>query len=199
MGGGCCAQCALTLQDYVLEEVIGGAGEEEDSEPSSEAEAVAIAERLNDRRVQLAGFLKLVLFGVVEMSMAAPVFAQYVKVSATLCFVCVCVVYVCIFLSAALPPLWRPAQDGAVSVPRGPAYFLVQDHRPLLAAGGLGLGLCLAWYGCSSALPGVCVYVCRYSWDWWRREEGRWTTRTPSGQTSGTSPGATPCPSASTK
>lgn len=68
-------------QDYVLVEVIEGGGEEEDSEPSSEAEAVAMAEKLNDRRVQLAGFLKLVLFGVLEMSMAAPVFAQYVKVS----------------------------------------------------------------------------------------------------------------------
>lgn len=62
-------------------EVVEGGGEEEDSEPSSEAEAVAMAERLNDRRVQLAGFLKLVMFGVLEMSVAAPVFAQYVKVS----------------------------------------------------------------------------------------------------------------------
>lgn len=62
-------------------EVIEGGGDEEDSEPSSEAEAVAMAERLNDRRVQLAGFLKLVMFGVLEMSVAAPVFAQYVKVS----------------------------------------------------------------------------------------------------------------------
>lgn len=75
--------CAtVSSQDYVLVEVIEGGGEEEDSEPSSEAEAVAMAEKLNDRRVQLAGFLKLVLFGVLDMSMAAPVFAQYVKVSA---------------------------------------------------------------------------------------------------------------------
>ena len=66
----------------MLVEVIEGGGEEEEeeSEPSSEAEAVAIAERLNDRRVQLAGFLKLVLFGSVDMKVAAPVFAQYVKV-----------------------------------------------------------------------------------------------------------------------
>ena len=64
-------------------EVIEGGGEEEEegSEPSTESEAVAIAERLNDRRVQLAGFLKLVLFGSVDMKVAAPVFAQYVKVS----------------------------------------------------------------------------------------------------------------------
>ena len=67
-------------QEYVLEEVIEGGGEEVESEPSSEAEAIAMAEKLNDRRVQLAGFLKLVLFGVVEMRVAAPVFAQYVKV-----------------------------------------------------------------------------------------------------------------------
>lgn len=64
----------------MLEDVIEGGGEEVDDEPSSEAEAVAMAEKLNDRRVQLAGFLKLVLFGVVEMRVAAPVFAQYVKV-----------------------------------------------------------------------------------------------------------------------
>ena len=65
-------------------EVIEGGGEEEEeegSEPSSESEAVAIAERLNDRRVQLAGFLKLVVFGSVDMKVAAPVFAHYVKVS----------------------------------------------------------------------------------------------------------------------
>lgn len=69
------------LKEYVIDEVIGGEGENEDSEPSSETEAVAMAEKLNDRRVQLAGFLKLILFGVLEMKMAAPVFAQYVRVS----------------------------------------------------------------------------------------------------------------------
>ena len=74
-------ECLSLCQDYVLGEVIEGGGEEEDSEPSNEAEAVAVAEKLNDRRVQLAGFLKLILFGVLDMSMAAPVFAQYVKAS----------------------------------------------------------------------------------------------------------------------
>ena len=74
--------CLGPSQDYVLEEVIEGGGEEEEeeSEPATETEAVAMAERLNDRRVQLAGFLKLVLFGAVEMRVAAPVFAQYIKV-----------------------------------------------------------------------------------------------------------------------
>ena len=69
----------------MLVEVIEGGGEEENSEPSTEAEAVAMAEKLNDRRVQLAGFLKLVLFRVLDMTVAAPVFAQYVKVSALTC------------------------------------------------------------------------------------------------------------------
>ena len=65
----------------MVEEVIERGSEEEENEPSSEAEAVAMAEKLNDRRIQLAGFLKLALFGVLEMKMVAPVFAQYVKVS----------------------------------------------------------------------------------------------------------------------
>ena len=82
---GLLLECVSLCQDYVLGEVIEGGGEEEeDSEPSNEAEAVAVAEKLNDRRVQLAGFLKLILFGVLDMSMAAPVFAQYVKASTTL-------------------------------------------------------------------------------------------------------------------
>ena len=41
----------------------------------------AQAERLNDRRVLLAGFLKLAMFSVIDMKMAAPVFGQYLKVS----------------------------------------------------------------------------------------------------------------------
>ena len=78
----------------MLGEVIEGGGEEENSEPSTEAEAVAVAERLNDRRVQLAGFLKLVLFGVLDMSMAAPVFAQYVKASTNVYVQSFCISYV---------------------------------------------------------------------------------------------------------
>ena len=56
------------------------AGEEDETEPLTEAEAMEQAEKLNDRRVQLAGFLKLVLFGAVDMKVASPVFAQYVRV-----------------------------------------------------------------------------------------------------------------------
>lgn len=111
-------------------EVIEGGGEEEDSEPSSEAEAVAMAEKLNDRRVQLAGFLKLVLFGVLEMNMAAPVFAQYVKVSDMLSLALPPTLSA---TSLALPSLWRPIEDGVGKMSGGSAYPLVQDHCPLLA------------------------------------------------------------------
>ena len=76
-----CVCVCVCVEGYVLEEVIAVGEEEEDREPSTESEAVAMAERLNDRRVQLAGFLKLVLYGAVEMKIAAPVFAQYVRVS----------------------------------------------------------------------------------------------------------------------
>ena len=112
----CCRdllECVSLCQDYVLGEVIEGGGEEEDSEPSNEAEAVAVAEKLNDRRVQLAGFLKLILFGVLDMSMAAPVFAQYVKASILLYTLYISLAYI---LYVALPPFWRPAEDGIVTV-----------------------------------------------------------------------------------
>ena len=55
--------------------------EEEEEEEEEGAEMEAQAERLNDRRVLLAGFLKLAMFSVIDMKMAAPVFAQYLKVS----------------------------------------------------------------------------------------------------------------------
>ena len=90
--------------------------EEEESEPVTEADAVEQAERLNDRRVQLAGFLKLVLFGAVEMKVAAPIFAQYVRVSG-LQLVATRALVTPGCTSAALPSLWRPDQDGPVTVP----------------------------------------------------------------------------------
>lgn len=67
------------LQDYVLEEVLGGMDCEID-EHSSNEEAIAHAEQLNDRRVLLAGFLKLAMFLVIDMKIAAPVFRQYITV-----------------------------------------------------------------------------------------------------------------------
>ena len=59
--------------------------EDLDSEPTSEEEALAQAESLNDRRVLLAGFLKLAMFGVIDMTLIAPVFAQYITVSVCAC------------------------------------------------------------------------------------------------------------------
>ena len=56
--------------------------EEEEEEGEDEGEMEAQAERLNDRRVLLAGFLKLAMFSAIDMKMAAPVFGQYLKVSA---------------------------------------------------------------------------------------------------------------------
>ena len=40
-----------------------------------------MAERLNDRRVLLAAFLKLCMFSVVDMKLAAPLWEQYIRVS----------------------------------------------------------------------------------------------------------------------
>ena len=67
------------LREYVLQCVFSGL--EEEKEPESDDEALAQAELLNDRRVLLAGFLKLVIYGVIDMKHAAPVFSQYVKVN----------------------------------------------------------------------------------------------------------------------
>lgn len=73
------------LQEYVVESVLC---EEEEEEGEDEGEMEAQAERLNDRRVLLAGFLKLAMFSAIDMKMAAPVFGQYLKVSAlSLCSV----------------------------------------------------------------------------------------------------------------
>ena len=66
-------------QDYVLEEVLGGM-EEEVEEHSSNEEAMAHAERLNDGRVLLAGFLKLAMFLILDMKLLAPVFRHYLTV-----------------------------------------------------------------------------------------------------------------------
>ena len=56
--------------------------EEEEEEGEDEGEMEAQAERLNDRRVLLAGFLKLAIFSAIDMKMAAPIFGQYLKVCA---------------------------------------------------------------------------------------------------------------------
>ena len=66
-------------QEYVVENVLC---EEEEEEGEDEGEMEAQAERLNDRRVLLAGFLKLAIFSAIDMKMAAPIFGQYLKVCA---------------------------------------------------------------------------------------------------------------------
>ncbi len=43
-----------------------------------------MAERLNDRRVQLAAFLKLGMYHVIDMVKLAPIWAEYIKVSVTI-------------------------------------------------------------------------------------------------------------------
>ncbi|KAL5476327.1 hypothetical protein EMCRGX_G026256 [Ephydatia muelleri] len=65
------------LQMYVQQSVFSGL--EDEKEPDNDEEALAQAELLNDRRVLLAGFLKLAIYGIIDMKHAAPVFSQYVK------------------------------------------------------------------------------------------------------------------------
>lgn len=67
------------LQDYVVHQILHAPEDEQDLEPSSEEEALQMAERLNDRRVQLAAFLKLAMFRIVEMVKVAPIWAEYIR------------------------------------------------------------------------------------------------------------------------
>ena len=53
---------------------------EEDTDPITEEEAYACAEKLSNRRTLLAGFLKLLMFSVVEPSVGVSVLGQFVKV-----------------------------------------------------------------------------------------------------------------------
>ena len=63
--------------DYVI-----NSNEDEDVEPTSDEEALIMAERLNDRRVLLAAFLRLAMFQVIEAKMAAPIWGHFINVSA---------------------------------------------------------------------------------------------------------------------
>ena len=67
-----------TMCEYVMEKVFREA--EEDVEPTTDEEAYAYAEKLSDRRVLLAGFLKLLMYSIFEANVGVPVFGQYVKV-----------------------------------------------------------------------------------------------------------------------
>ena len=62
--------------DYVM-----NSSDDDDMEPATDEEALQIAERLNDRRVLLAAFLKLSMFQVVETKMAAPIWGHFMSVS----------------------------------------------------------------------------------------------------------------------
>lgn len=61
--------------------MVNSADDDEDNEPTTDEEALIMAERLNDRRVLMAAFLKLCMFSVVDMKLAAPLWEQYIRVS----------------------------------------------------------------------------------------------------------------------
>ena len=67
-----------SLCDYVIERVFNE-GDLED-EPTSDEEAIMQAEKLNERRTLLAGYLKLVVYSIVEASSSVAVLGQYIKV-----------------------------------------------------------------------------------------------------------------------
>ena len=62
--------------DYVI-----NSNDDDDLEPATDEEALQIAERLNDRRVLLAAFLKLTMFQVIDTKMAAPIWGHFMNVS----------------------------------------------------------------------------------------------------------------------
>ena len=67
-----------SLCDYVTERVFNEGDLEDD--PTTDEEAFAQAARLNERRMLLAGYLKLVVYSVVEASSSVTVLGQYIKV-----------------------------------------------------------------------------------------------------------------------
>lgn len=76
------ASLPTAMCDYVMQNVIGEEEEEEPmEEPVPQDQMLSRVESLNDKRILLAGFLKLVIYGVFEIPVAAPVFRCYLKVS----------------------------------------------------------------------------------------------------------------------
>lgn len=71
---------SLDVQDYVIDHVVNS-GEDDDVEPATDEEALIMAERLNDRRVLLAAFLKLPMFQAIDAKMAAPIWGYFITVS----------------------------------------------------------------------------------------------------------------------
>ena len=68
-------------QDYIMDNVLQSDDDEDENEPTSEEEALQMAERLNDRRVLLASFLKMAMFSIIDNKLIAPIWAQYIRVS----------------------------------------------------------------------------------------------------------------------
>ncbi len=75
-------------QDYIMDNVLQSDDDEDENEPTSEEEALLMAERLNDRRVLLASFLKTAMFSVIDAKLIAPIWAMYIRVSAQVCIKC---------------------------------------------------------------------------------------------------------------
>ena len=61
--------------DYVI-----NSDDEDDVEAATDEEALVMAERLNNRRVLLAAFLKLTRFQVIDAKMAAPIWGYFINV-----------------------------------------------------------------------------------------------------------------------
>ena len=68
-----------------MDNVLQSDDDEDENEPTSEEEALQMAERLNDRRVLLASFLKMAMFSVIDNKLIAPIWAQYIRVSVQVC------------------------------------------------------------------------------------------------------------------
>lgn len=63
-----------------MDYVINSNDDDQDVEAATDEEALVMAEKLNDSRVLLAGFLKLTMFQVLEAKMAAPIWAHFINV-----------------------------------------------------------------------------------------------------------------------
>ena len=65
-----------------MDHVINSSDDDDDIESHTDEEALIMAERLNDRRILLAAFLKLAMFQMIDAKMAAPVWGHFINVSA---------------------------------------------------------------------------------------------------------------------
>ncbi len=70
----------FSAQAYVMDHVINSNDEDQDVETATDEEALVMAEKLNDSRILLAGFLKLTMFNVVDAKMAAPIWGHFISV-----------------------------------------------------------------------------------------------------------------------